>query len=83
MKIRFIENKQIKILLVPGHDNKVWGAQYKNLKEAAMNLAVASRIYDILKKDKRFEVYITRDLNGYTKEFADYFSTNEEEFWLL
>lgn len=40
----------IKILLVPGHDNEVWGAQYTNLKEAAMNLAIASRLYAILKK---------------------------------
>jgi N-acetylmuramoyl-L-alanine amidase len=67
----------IKILLVPGHDNEVWGAQYGNLKEAAMNLAIATRIYNILEKDKRFEVYITRDKNGYTKEFADYFANNQ------
>jgi len=67
----------IKILLVPGHDNEVWGAQYGNIKEAAMNLAVANRIYSILEKDKRFEVYITRDNStplGYTKEFTDYFT---------
>ncbi|MCX6752527.1 MAG: N-acetylmuramoyl-L-alanine amidase [Candidatus Nomurabacteria bacterium] len=69
----------IRILLVPGHDNAVWGAEYGNLKEAAMNLALASRIYDILKKDKRFEVYITRDKNGYTKEFVDYFANNQAD----
>ncbi|MBI2630666.1 N-acetylmuramoyl-L-alanine amidase [Candidatus Nomurabacteria bacterium] len=69
----------VKILLVPGHDNEIWGAQYGNVKEAAMNLAVAKRIYNILKKDKRFEVHITRDLKGYTKEFADYFSANAGE----
>lgn len=64
----------IKILLVPGHDNESWGAQYRNLKEAAMTLAVARRIYDILKNDERFEVLITRNNAGYTKEFADYFA---------
>ena len=69
----------IKILLVPGHDNEVWGAQYGNLKEAAMTVAVASRIYDILSKDKRFVVYITRDKNGYTKEFADYFTNHQAD----
>ncbi len=71
----------IKILLVPGHDNDVWGAQYGNIKEADMNLALATRIYNLLKKDKRFEVHITRDGStgsGYTKEFADYFSTNKD-----
>jgi hypothetical protein len=62
----------IKILLVPGHDNQVWGARYGNTKEADMNLAVAIKIYNILKQDKRFDVYITRDSKGYTKEFADF-----------
>lgn len=69
----------IKILLVPGHDNEVWGAQYGNIKEADMNLVLATQIYNILKKDKRFEVYITRDKNGYTKEFSDYFSNNKAD----
>ena len=71
--------KPIKILLVPGHDNEVWGAQYGNMKEATMTLALATQIYNILKKDKRFEVYITRDGSGYTKEFADYFANQQAE----
>lgn len=69
----------VKILLVPGHDNEVWGAQYGKVKEAAMNLAVASRIYNILKKDQRFEVHITRNTAGYTEEFADYFTAEGDE----
>ncbi len=75
----FVSAKEpIKILLVPGHDDQVWGSQYGNLKEANMNLAVAKRIYNILKKDKKFKVYITRDDNGYKKEFADYFAENKD-----
>ncbi len=69
----------IKILIVPGHDNEVWGSQYGNLKEADMNLVLATKIYNLLKKDKRFEVYITRDALGYTKEFADYFTSNKQD----
>ncbi len=68
----------IRILLVPGHDNEVWGSQYGNTKEADMTLELATKIYDILKQDERFEVYITRDTAGYTKEFADYFSSERE-----
>ncbi len=64
----------VKILLVPGHDDEFGGAQYGNIKEADMNLALATQIYNIFKKDKRFKVYITRDYSGYTKEFKDYFS---------
>jgi len=69
----------VKILLVPGHDNEVWGAQYGNLKESDMNLALAIKIYDLLKKDKRFKIHITRNWDGYIKEFADYFSENRQE----
>ena len=69
----------IKILLVPGHDDEVWGAQYGNIKEADMNLSLAQELFNILKKDKRFEVYITRKWGGYTKEFEDYFTTQEDE----
>lgn len=69
----------VKILLVPGHDAEIWGAQYGMVKEANMNLAVAKRIYNALKKDKRFEVFITRNNAGYTKEFTDYFSLSRED----
>jgi len=69
----------IKILLVPGHDNNVWGAQYGNMKEANINLTLATQIYNLLKKDKRFEVHITRDSKGYTKEFADYFDLHKDD----
>jgi len=69
--------KPIRILLVPGHDNEVWGAEYGNMKEADMTLAVATQIYNLLKKDKRFQVYITRDANGYTKEFSDFLAQKD------
>jgi N-acetylmuramoyl-L-alanine amidase len=69
----------IKILLVPGHDDESWGAQYGNLKEADMNLKLALSIYDLLKKDPRFQVYITRTWQGYTPEFANYFESEEDK----
>lgn len=69
----------IKILLVPGHNDDVWGAQYGNLKEAEMNLVLTTKIYNTLKKDKRFEAHTTRNSAGYTKEFTDYFTDHKEE----
>src|ERR1035437_4299484 len=74
-----LPDKQIKILLVPGHDDKIWGAQYGNIKEADMNLILATQIFNLLKKDKRFKVYITRDQSGYMKEFADYFNLDKAD----
>ena len=75
----FSPNEPIKILLVPGHDNEMWGAQYGNIREADMNLVLATRIYNLIKEDKRFKIWITRDSMGYTPEFADYFSLHRQD----
>jgi N-acetylmuramoyl-L-alanine amidase len=80
VKATVLPVKPIKILLVPGHDSEVWGAQYGSIKEATMTLALATQIYNILKKDKRFEVYITRDStssSGYTKQFSDFLAQKD------
>ncbi len=69
----------IKVLIVPGHDDKIWGAQYGNIKEADMTLALGSQIFNLLKKDKRFEVYITRDSGRYISTFENYFTQQEQE----
>ncbi|MFH1608769.1 MAG: N-acetylmuramoyl-L-alanine amidase [Patescibacteria group bacterium] len=74
---------KIRILLVPGHNNEEWGAQYGNLKESYMNLAVAVRVYNLLKKDERFEVFITRDEDGYLTEFSDYFNIEKDNIILF
>lgn len=69
----------IKILIVPGHDDISWGAQYKNIKEADMNLRLANEIYNLLKKDARFKVSITRNWDGYLPVFASYFEKEKNE----
>lgn len=70
---------RVKVLLVPGHDDKSYGARYGNIKEADMNLALATQIYEILKEDNRLKVYISRDENGYIEEFMDFFENNKTE----
>ncbi len=65
--------------MVPGHDSESWGAQYGKVKEADMNLSLATKVFLALKKDKRFEVHITRNSKGYTKEFENYFLNHKEE----
>src|SRR3972149_9530418 len=70
--------KPAKVLIVPGHDDESWGTEFLSVKEADMNVKLSLMLYDRLKQDKNFEVFITRDWNGYKKEFADYFQNNEE-----
>ena len=72
------QGNSVKILLVPGHDSKSPGAIYGNLKEKDMNMILANKIMDILKKDARFDVHITQDTMGYTKEFAEFFKAKKK-----
>lgn len=52
---------KFRILIDPGHGGKDPGAVKKgSSKEKDLNLAVAKILYDLLKKEKRFEVKISR-----------------------
>ncbi len=77
--VRATTKASIRILIVPGHDNGSWGAEYGKIKEADMNLVLATQIYNSLKVDKNYKVYITRNKSGYLKTFADYFSNHKGE----
>ena len=56
------KNSKFRILIDPGHGGKDSGAVRKgSSKEKDINLAVAKALYDLLKKEKNFEVKITRD----------------------
>ncbi|HXK35306.1 MAG TPA: N-acetylmuramoyl-L-alanine amidase [Candidatus Paceibacterota bacterium] len=69
-----------RILIVPGHDSEYPGASFRGVKEEDMNVKLGNFLYKLLKEDKRFLVFITRDdWFGYTKEFSGYFKNNEEK----
>lgn len=68
-----------KILIVPGHDDEHQGTAYLGVKESDMNVKLALYLRDLLAKDPNYEVHITRDWDGYTQEFAEYFETSENE----
>ncbi len=56
------QNGKFRILIDPGHGGKDPGAVKKgSSKEKELNLAVAKILYDLLKKEKGFEVKISRD----------------------
>lgn len=70
---------KIKILVVPGHDNEVWGTEFRGMKEADLNLEAGKELFSYFKNDPRFEVFISRDENGYTGDFTRYFSDQSSE----
>lgn len=79
LRDRYSENN-VKILLVPGHDNEYRGTEYGFLRESDMNLEVARHLYGILAKDNHFVVSSARDLQTgeYSPELASYFKREED-----
>lgn len=80
LKISYNE-KRLKVLIVPGHDNEDSGAEYRGTKEADLNLAIAAELYKLLSADKHFIVSSTRDFNSgeYTKTFSNFFQSEKNQ----
>ncbi len=69
----------IKILIVPGHDDEVWGTEYRGLREADLTRLVGKELADFLRNDPAFTVILTRDEGGYTPDLATYFKEESEQ----
>lgn len=67
---------RLRVLVVPGHDNKYSGAEFGRLKEADLNKALGERLAYYLAQDKNLAVFATRDWTTgvYRQEFLDYFT---------
>ncbi|MCX6713995.1 MAG: N-acetylmuramoyl-L-alanine amidase [Candidatus Vogelbacteria bacterium] len=70
---------KIKILIVPGHEPDFGGAEYKDLKERDLNLALSEKLKNILAKNPKFEIITTRDTNGWNPALASYVNNNKKE----
>ncbi|MCH8986763.1 N-acetylmuramoyl-L-alanine amidase, partial [Patescibacteria group bacterium] len=68
------QQRNVSILIVPGHDNKNYGTWYKGMKEADLVAEIGENLYEYLARDGRFNVTLVRNRNGYTQEFSDYFT---------
>ena len=72
-------NKNIKILIVPGHDEASWGAEHDGVKEVDINRQLAGILYDKLKQEKGFNVAMVSDKDGYSRTFKKFFKKEEDE----
>lgn len=71
-------NGPVKILLVPGHDEKYPGAEYGDTDEADLTLSVANQLADFLRQEDGFEVFVTRDQQGHNNLFEEYLANNTD-----
>lgn len=77
--LRYQAGETIKILIIPGHDNKYSGAYFNGVSEQAINLQLANKIKEELTKDPQLSVTVTRNENGYIPEIQEYFDEEEKE----
>lgn len=76
---RYLYGAPIKILIVPGHDDKSSGTQFKDTREADLTIALAKKIAAELSKDPALQVTMTRDGGWYTPEVSDFLEENESK----
>jgi N-acetylmuramoyl-L-alanine amidase len=77
--------KDVKIMIVPGHDNENSGAVLKDketgkvFKEADLNLKVANELNKLLSDEKGIKTFLTRDEKGYHRKLAEYFEKESDK----
>jgi N-acetylmuramoyl-L-alanine amidase len=71
-------NRLVNILIVPGHDDEHWGAQFKKTKEVELNRIVAQKLFDYLSKEEGINPVLASDTNGYNPIFENYFNNEKQ-----
>ena len=70
--------KKVRILIVPGHDDSVWGTEFRGLREADINLALAKELENYFAHDPHFEAILARSDAEYIPELAASFAEEEK-----
>ena len=76
---RRAKEKNINIMIVPGHDNDNSGAMVGNIKESEINLDLGLKLKKLLEEEKGIDVSIIRDQKGYDSDFEKYLKNNKDE----
>ena len=62
------DDKDLKILIVPGHEPNYGGAVFMGVYEREINLDIANALAKELRKDKNIEVVVARSSSGWHKD---------------
>ncbi|MBI5742636.1 MAG: N-acetylmuramoyl-L-alanine amidase [Candidatus Niyogibacteria bacterium] len=73
-------NGTLKILIVPGHDNQDYGTEFRDIREADLNLLLAKHLQEFLGRDRQIETVVARDptTGEYDPTFAKYFTEQSD-----
>lgn len=71
------EARKVRVLLVPGHEPEYGGAEYRSehgtIRERDLNVVMADTLRQFLANDDRYQVFMTRDSDGWRSDIEDYF----------
>ncbi len=70
------KTEKVKILIVPGHDDKYAGALFGDIREADLTLRLGKELHALLKKEKGVETTLLRTEKGYDPHFSNYITKN-------
>lgn len=70
--------QRVRILIVPGHEPKVGGTEFRGVKERDVVLSVARELKTLIASDPHFEVYEARTKDGWNLILAAYFETQKD-----
>lgn len=72
---KYNNGEKIKIMIVPGHDNKFSGTVFGDTKEVTINRIVAEELAKLFEKDRHYEVVRTHVGDDYASFLKSYFET--------
>ncbi len=70
---------KVRILIVPGHEPRSGGAEYRSLKEREMNVELAEYLQALFVADPRYEVFVSRDDEAWSAFLKEYFAEKWQE----
>jgi N-acetylmuramoyl-L-alanine amidase len=70
---------KIRVLVVPGHEPNYGGTEYGLLKERDVVLELSEYLNSYIGKNRRYEVIVARDRNGWNPVLQSYFENNWNE----
>lgn len=73
--------QKIRILIVPGHEPQSGGTYYHDLMERDLAVQLGTQVEQLLSKNPRYEVIMTRDTQGWNPVFEEYFKHNQGDIY--
>lgn len=72
-------DKIVNILIVPGHDDENWGAQFRGIKEVELNRALSQKLYEYLLNEEGINPVLVSNEYGYNFIFETYFKREQKK----